>query len=73
MCSINIILSDEYAPAEFEGFGKVMYECALFNTSVNHAVPAYDKERLLLKFAYLDTDYGVVRKRLENYFSVDVL
>ena len=73
LCSINIILSDEYAPAEFEGFGKVMYECALFNTSVNHAVPAYDKERLLLKFAYLDTEYGVVRKRLENYLSVDVL
>ena len=73
LCSINIILSDEYAPAEFEGFGKVMYECALFNTSVNHAVPAFDKERLLLKFAYLNTEYGVVRKRLENYFSVVVL
>ena len=66
LCSVNIILSDDYAPAEFEGFGKVSYDCALFNTSVNHAVPAYDKERLLLKFAYLDRSYETMRSSLSS-------
>lgn len=66
LCAINIILSDDYAPAEFEGFGNVKYECALFNTSVNHAVPAYHKERLLLKFAYLNKSYDEIRSNLSS-------
>lgn len=66
LCAINIILSDDYAPAEFEGFGNVKYECALFNTSVNHAVPAYHEERLLLKFAYLNKSYDEIRSNLSS-------
>ena len=42
---------------------------ALFNTSVNHAVPAYKEERLLLKFAYLDTPYDVIKSKLSSLFS----
>ena len=66
LCAVNIILSDDYAPAEFKGFGSIKYECALFNTSVNHAVPAYHKERLLLKFAYLNKSYDTIRSNLSN-------
>lgn len=66
LCAVNIILSDDYAPAEFEGFGKIKYECALFNTSVNHAVPAYNKERLLLKFAYLNESYETIKSNLSS-------
>lgn len=72
-CSVNIVLSDDYAPVVFKDYGEIRYDCALFNTSLDHAVPAYHKERLLLKFSYLDTPYDVVRKRLRSYFSVDVL
>ena len=73
LCSVNIVLSNDAAPVVFDDYGEIDYRCALFNTSLNHAVPAYHKERLLLKFAYLDTPYDVVRKRLESYFRVDVL
>jgi len=64
LCSINIVLSKDSAPVVFEGYGEINYKCALFNTSLNHAVPAYHKERLLLKFSYLDTSYSTVLKKL---------
>ena len=60
MCSINIVLTDDYSPVIFEDFGKINYECALFNTSLRHSVPAYHKERLLLKFAFKDKSYDDV-------------
>lgn len=64
LCSVNVILSDDPAPVIFEDFGEIQYRAALFNTSLNHAVPAHHSERLLLKFAYLDTSYDTVLKRL---------
>ena len=66
LCSINIIVSEDNAPVIFEEFGEIYYKCALFNTSLNHAVPAHNKERLLLKFSYLDTPYDVVKSRLAS-------
>ena len=54
LCSVNIVLAKNAAPVIFEDHGEIYYESALFNTSVNHAVPAHSEERLLLKFAYLD-------------------
>ena len=64
LCSVNVILSDDPAPVIFEDFGEIQYRAALFNTSLNHAVPAHHSERLLLKFAYLNTSYDTVLKRL---------
>ena len=66
LCSINIILTNDASPVIFEDYGEIHYKCALFNTSRNHAVPAYHKERLLLKFSYLDTPYEEVLKRLDQ-------
>ena len=65
-CSVNIVLSDDYAPVVFEDYGEILYECALFNTSLNHAVPKYSKERLLLKFSFLDTSYEKVKEILND-------
>tara|TARA_Y100001972_G_C7606955_1_gene304215 strand:- start:157 stop:627 length:471 start_codon:yes stop_codon:yes gene_type:complete len=65
-CSVNIVLSDNFAPVIFEDYGEINYECALFNTSLNHAVPAYEKERLLLKFSFLDTSYDKIREMLND-------
>ena len=65
-CSVNIVLSDDFAPVIFEDYGEINYECALFNTSLNHAVPAYNKERLLLKFSFLDTSYDKLREMLND-------
>ena len=65
-CSVNIVLSDDYAPVIFEDYGEIHYECALFNTSLNHAVPKYSEERLLLKFSFLDTSYDKVREMLND-------
>ena len=69
-CAVNIILSDDYGPAIFEEFGEVKYECALFNNSRMHMVPAYPKERLLLMFAYLENSYEEIRDQLK-LFSLD--
>jgi len=65
-CSVNIVLSDDYAPVIFEEYGEIFYDCALFNTSLNHAVPKYSKERLLLKFSFLDTSYERVKEMLND-------
>ena len=65
-CSVNIVLSDDYAPVVFEDYGEILYECALFNTSLNHAVPKYSKERLLLKFSFLETSYERVKEMLND-------
>ena len=65
-CSVNIVLSDDYAPVIFEDYGEILYEYALFNTSLNHAVPKYSKERLLLKFSFLDTSYERVKEMLND-------
>lgn len=62
-CSVNVVLSEDYAPVIFEDYGEIMYKSALFNTSLNHAVPAYPKERLLLKFAFLEETYEDVKSR----------
>jgi hypothetical protein len=69
-CAINIILSDDYGPAIFEEFGEVNYECALFNNSRMHMVPAYPKERLLLMFAYLENSYEEIRDQLKLFSLV---
>lgn len=66
-CAVNIILSDDYGPAIFEEFGEVNYECALFNNSRMHMVPAYPKERLLLMFAYLENSYEEIRDQLKLF------
>lgn len=63
-CSINFILSDDYGPAIFEEFGKVSYECALFNNSRMHMVPSYPMERLLLMFAYYDRSFNDVKEMI---------
>ena len=69
LCSVNIVLASDAAPVIFEDYGEIHYKAALFNTSVNHAVPAYKEERLLLKFAYLDTPYDVIKSKLSSLFS----
>lgn len=62
-CAINIILSDDAAPILFENGGEFKYTCALLNIQERHAVPAYPKERFLLKYSIFDIDYHEAVKR----------
>ena len=56
-CAVNIVLSDESAPIIFEDYGELKYECALLNITKRHKVPAFNKERMLLKFNIFETEF----------------
>ena len=64
LCAINILLSDTYGPIEFEDLGEIYYDCAILNLQKKHAVPAFSKERVLLKYSIFDVPY---REALANY------
>lgn len=64
LCAINILLSDTYGPIEFEDLGEIHYDCAILNLQKKHAVPAFSKERVLLKYSIFDVPY---REALANY------
>ena len=66
LCCVNILLSGDTGPVIFEDYGKIYYKCALFNNQEWHAVPSYNKERLLLKFAYSKRSYEKVLTTLTN-------
>jgi len=59
-CSINIILSDAYGPVVFRKQDPKFYQCAILNTTIEHSVPAYNKERILLKFSIFDKSFDEV-------------
>lgn len=63
LCSINIILSEESAPIIFENGGSYNYDCAILNIQERHSVPAYHKERFLLKYSIFDINYEESVKR----------
>ena len=63
-CTVNIILSDDYAPITFEEYGDITYKAALLNLQKKHAVKAHPKERLLIKFSMTDIEY---EDALRNY------
>jgi len=65
-CSINIILSDKYSPVVFEEGGGINYKCALLNLRKRHSVPAFEEERLLIKFSIFDVSYEDAFQRWEQ-------
>lgn len=60
LCSINIMLSEEYNPIIFEGVDEIYYKCALINTQPRHGVKAHSMERIYLKFSIFDKSYEEV-------------
>ena len=62
LCSVNIILVDDFAPIIFEEIGEVTYKCALLNISKAHAVPPHPEIRYLLKYSIFDKTYEEARK-----------
>ena len=60
LCSINIVLSEEYNPIIFEGVDEIYYKCALINTQPRHGVKAHSMERIILKFSIFDKSYKEV-------------
>ena len=62
LCSVNIILVDDFAPIIFEEIGEVTYKCALLNISKAHAVPPHPKIRYLLKYSIFDKTYEEARQ-----------
>ena len=67
LCSVNIILSNNNGPVIFKDYGNIYYECALFNCSLEHAVPAFNNERLLLKYYWQKQSYEEIKTQLANF------
>lgn len=59
-CSINIILSDTFGPVVFDKQDPKFYKCAILDTTIEHSVPAYHMERILLKFSIFDKSFDEV-------------
>ena len=56
---------EPFDQCEFE-IGRFHYNCCLFNPLVKHGVPAFYKDRLLLKFSIFDISY---EEALQNVLS----
>lgn len=63
LCAINIILSDDFAPIVFEKDGAHTYNCAILNVQERHSVPAFHKQRFLIKYSIFDVSYAESIKR----------
>lgn len=64
LCAVNIVLNDNYAPINFEGFGDVHYTCALLDLQATHSIVPFPEERLLMKFSIFDVTYQDALKRV---------
>lgn len=61
MCAINILLSGQSAPVEFENEGPYNYENALLNTMELHRVQA-EEERIMAKFVFRDKTFKEIKE-----------
>ena len=67
LCAVNIQLTTEVAPGEFEEIGVVEpYRCALLNVIKRHGVPMVTEERIFIKNSIYDIPYDVA---LSNYLK----
>ncbi len=67
LAGINIIISDTAAPIHFADYGSIDYKCALINTSKLHSVPAFDHDRILIRFPIPSTiDYNYCKQNLQH-------
>lgn len=66
LSAVNIVLSDEYGPIEFDGLGLINYNCALIDTQKRHGVPSHSKERVLLKFSMFDITFNECKEKIIN-------
>jgi hypothetical protein len=67
-CSINILLSDNSAPVNFEG-KEYTYKQCLLNTQKMHGVINGADERVLFKLSIFDEDFETVAKKIEHVLA----
>tara|TARA_B100000809_G_C15015426_1_gene486485 strand:- start:546 stop:1082 length:537 start_codon:yes stop_codon:yes gene_type:complete len=67
LCAVNIQLTTEVAPVEFEKIGILEpYHCALLNNLKEHGVPMISERRIFMKNSIYDIPYDVA---LSNYLK----
>lgn len=58
LCAMNIVVTDESVPAEFQGIGEERYTAALFNTSwVHRVIHTAGSQRILARITFRDIIY----------------
>jgi hypothetical protein len=66
--SLNIMLSKDAGPIEFEEFGKIFYKCALLNVKSPHRVAPFENDRLFLKIRMpTSMSYEECREKFYDY------
>lgn len=72
-CSINFILSDNYAPVTIRGVD-YFYKSALLNTSIPHGVKNQEHDRVLFKLSIFDHTFDETARILsERGLTNDVI
>lgn len=66
LCAMNIVLTDDQTPAEFEGWGEQQYTACMFNTSVFHRVQTQGKLRVLARITFRDYVFEEVVYRIKK-------
>ena len=66
LCAMNIVLTDEQTPAEFQEWGEQQYTACMFNTSVFHRVQTQGKLRVLARITFRDYVFEEVVHRIKK-------
>lgn len=71
LCSINIVLSNSYAPVIFDD-GEYYYTECLLNTQNRHGVINGNEDRILFKMSIFDYSYNDVKNKIKKVLEKGV-
>ena len=67
LCAMNIVLTDDQMPAEFDApWGEQQYTACMFNTSVLHRVQTCGKLRVLARLTFRDCIFEEIVHRIKK-------
>jgi hypothetical protein len=69
LCCINILISEDNAPVNFEDWGDFTYHCALLDVTQRHSIISWQEERHVLKFSIFDRTYNQALEEFKDYIS----
>ena len=66
LCAMNIVLTDDQTPAEFQDRGEQQYTACMFNTSMYHRVQTHGTLRILARITFRDFLFEEIVHRMKK-------
>ena len=66
LCAMNIVLTDDQTPAEFQDWGEQQYTACMFNTSMYHRVQTHGTLRILARITFRDFLFEEIVHRMKK-------